>query len=664
MTWREQFSAEHPLVDVLRSHNVELIGEGNQKKAKCPFHEDENPSFSVNTKTGLWKCFSGCGKGGVLELMAKYDKKTPDEILEAWADKKGLRKKEDSEPPPPPVDWNACVESFTPDHCDKLAKWRGYRREFVAKLVEEKLIGLAEGSMAFPILAAGRVVGTHIRTKAGWIMRGKHNPWTIGWGHFEQVIIFESQWDAFAFMDATRWLEIPEFRATSSIVVTRGAGTAKHVRNTFPTRGKIIAWMQNDPVDDAGNSPAKGWLNDLVKTIGSVHACWPPKEHKDLNDWLKTGAVAAEIIDSMESSPVYRDPSLPTLKPSLDFGKMLRFDAKSDPDCLLGQRYLCKGGSAIWVGASGLGKSVLNIQSAITFALQEDLFGLEPKKPLRSVIFSAEDDEGDISETFQGVIKAFGITENDRRFEVIMNSVFIYQESELKGLPFIGYAEHCVRENKADLLWINPLLSYYTGNPSDPEKSGEFCGALSAMQFNTGVCTQLIHHTGKPKEADSTKHWSVDDYSYIGLGSSVWTNWARAIIVLQGLKVPHGTFVLRFAKRGNRTGIVDENFMRKREVYLEHANVGLCWVPSDFKPGEKDTGGRPEKARWNLIDERWPGEPLSNESWTKLCREVLSVSDKTARRVMSKWSGIHIIKDTNDLWVKSNGNGQNGQNPH
>jgi DNA primase len=29
----------------------------------CPFHEDTNPSLSVNPETNLWQCF-GCGMGG------------------------------------------------------------------------------------------------------------------------------------------------------------------------------------------------------------------------------------------------------------------------------------------------------------------------------------------------------------------------------------------------------------------------------------------------------------------------------------------------------------------------------------------------------------------------------------------------------------------------
>jgi len=37
----------------------------------CPFHEDHNPSFGVNLKTGAWECFAKCGKGGVIDYHMK-----------------------------------------------------------------------------------------------------------------------------------------------------------------------------------------------------------------------------------------------------------------------------------------------------------------------------------------------------------------------------------------------------------------------------------------------------------------------------------------------------------------------------------------------------------------------------------------------------------------
>lgn len=49
----------------LVEETVQLHRQGNRWIAACPFHEERTPSFVVNEKLGLWKCFgAGCGKGG------------------------------------------------------------------------------------------------------------------------------------------------------------------------------------------------------------------------------------------------------------------------------------------------------------------------------------------------------------------------------------------------------------------------------------------------------------------------------------------------------------------------------------------------------------------------------------------------------------------------
>ncbi len=47
------------------------VGRGNQAKGLCPFHSDNNPSFGVNLKTGLWTCYAGCGKGNASQFAEK-----------------------------------------------------------------------------------------------------------------------------------------------------------------------------------------------------------------------------------------------------------------------------------------------------------------------------------------------------------------------------------------------------------------------------------------------------------------------------------------------------------------------------------------------------------------------------------------------------------------
>ena len=51
---------------------VKKIG-GSEWQAKCPFHNDENPSLSINGSTGAYFCH-GCGKkGGFLHFYAKIN---------------------------------------------------------------------------------------------------------------------------------------------------------------------------------------------------------------------------------------------------------------------------------------------------------------------------------------------------------------------------------------------------------------------------------------------------------------------------------------------------------------------------------------------------------------------------------------------------------------
>lgn len=78
---RNEFIAANPIEAVLQAKGVKLIGHGNNPKAKCPFHEDKNPSFSVDIAKGVWNCHAGCGGGGVIDLLARFENTDPVEFL-------------------------------------------------------------------------------------------------------------------------------------------------------------------------------------------------------------------------------------------------------------------------------------------------------------------------------------------------------------------------------------------------------------------------------------------------------------------------------------------------------------------------------------------------------------------------------------------------------
>ena|SRR3990167_10748598 len=44
-------------------YDGQLKQTGRILQGKCPFHEDENPSFAIYPETNSWYCFA-CGEGG------------------------------------------------------------------------------------------------------------------------------------------------------------------------------------------------------------------------------------------------------------------------------------------------------------------------------------------------------------------------------------------------------------------------------------------------------------------------------------------------------------------------------------------------------------------------------------------------------------------------
>lgn len=69
--------------------------ENNHAIGLCPFHDDRNPSFSVDLTTGKWKCHStSCGKsGGLLAFSREVGERLPDEIYREFIDEIGLKPK-------------------------------------------------------------------------------------------------------------------------------------------------------------------------------------------------------------------------------------------------------------------------------------------------------------------------------------------------------------------------------------------------------------------------------------------------------------------------------------------------------------------------------------------------------------------------------------------
>lgn len=60
---------------ILAHYHIETNGSDTERRCRCPFHEDVNPSFSINIENGKFQCHAAsCGeKGNILDFVAAME---------------------------------------------------------------------------------------------------------------------------------------------------------------------------------------------------------------------------------------------------------------------------------------------------------------------------------------------------------------------------------------------------------------------------------------------------------------------------------------------------------------------------------------------------------------------------------------------------------------
>ena len=255
----------------------------------------------------------------------------------------------------------------------------------------------------------------------------------------------------------------------------------------------------------------------------------------------------------------------------MDFDALLSFERKDDPTTVLGNhRWLCKGGSLLIVGQSGTGKSSLMMQAAVHWCLGRDFFGIKPAKPLRAIVLQAENDAGDISEALQDVMAGAYIDATERL--QLRDGLAIYRDTVSTGTTFTKALRDLVVSHQADIVFVDPLLSFAGIDVSDQEQASKFLRHdLAPILLETGAVLVAMHHTGKPKSSSDKEGQTTADLAYAGLGSSEFTNWFREVAVLFRCQGEEPIYKFGLTKRRGRAGLKDHENQFKGEIYIRHA---------------------------------------------------------------------------------------------
>lgn len=366
-----------------------------------------------------------------------------------------------------------------------------------------------------------------------------------------------------------------------------------------------------DLLDQCGGIPYLAGLQDCVSSVVNLDSYLDiVLEKYRLRTIVQT---CSEIVDRVYdnegdiddlmfsvNSDLYRlidDQPVGGLTESASWSDLLEFDTEHDPNNVIGvrdgktTRYLCKGHGAWLIGPSGVGKSALLLQLGIGFAAGLSSWGIGVGRPLRVLVVQAENDKGDIAEMAKGIEAGLNIgafEQDGRHFDMVRENVKVISISGVIGQRFCGWLRKEIIAFRADLVLVDPLLSFAGIDVSRMDQASRFCREwLDPVLRETGAVLFSVHHTGKPpRERDRGGPQTIFDQAYSGIGSSELVNWARAIMLLQ----PAGdhAFRLVLAKRGKRAWATQPNGEVTQTLWLKHAGDGSIFWKQIDPPDESE----------------------------------------------------------------------------
>jgi hypothetical protein len=546
----------------------------------------------------------------------------------------------------PKIDWDSCLMDFTESKADEVCKARGYSPHFVDWLHEQEMIGIHKGCVAFPVHNdKGDVVRIHFKGRDHWEYHpkgGESTPLLVGAtiAHAAEVLAFESQWDAFAMLDKLG-AHLAENSNKYCAYVTRGASTNTNLGKH--AIAKLIACPQNDPPEKAskttGRTPAEEWL---FRIQGSKHKSTAfsvfdtPPQHKDANDWIRADKPTSDEVTRLVAGAVN-----PLLKGVIRGFSSFPTDIPKE-DVLIGEGLLRVGDIGDTHSGAGMGKSVIQAQTSMAYALGLPYLGIRPARPLKIIHFCGEDDEATIGQCREGFLaNSEAIT--GRRLSAkdllpLDNMVRTDFSREFTGDKFLARLEEMLNDEHADLILINPLLSFIGGDIVLTVSKFLREGLGPILQRHR--CAALIaHHTCKLNK-DS---WENMDFTYSGIGGGEVANIPRFILTLAPTKAK-GLMAVHVSKR-QTTGWKDESGRFMTHAYFRRTDdpTRPAWLPVGYEEAEEmiasragaSGGGREKKATFEHLVEVLAVGAMTRIALIESLRKACGCGETVAKTVIS-----------------------------
>ena len=349
---------------------------------------------------------------------------------------------------------------------------------------------------------------------------------------------------------------------------------------------------------------------------------------RSLDDWLE---------EMTERQMEKQAAKLPQLQNALS--------VKSDPNVqpLLISEYnkadiLTPGDAWLICASQGAGKSIMDVQQNIHFALGQTCFDLfKPTRPLKVLSILTEDSAKVFQRNRDSILKQLGHC--DRQL-LIDNYIVQTRELPVPGMDadFLEYLRLRVVAERPDLVVINPLNGIFSDNQDSKRINMMFRDRLPKLMLQYQFATLIYHHLPKYILHAHRHELSMGQKQNAGAGNQDLFNAVRINMTLMPANNANEYWELYLGKTHENWGLgYNEDNRRVDTLYLrrDFAPNYYWWLASKQELETKKQESADEYQKAHAADVQRIADLLTSHAdglTTKEIKNLLDINDKERKR--------------------------------
>jgi 5S rRNA maturation endonuclease (ribonuclease M5) len=471
------------------------ITERESSVVKCPFHDDRTASLSLNFRKGVWNCFAGCGKGGLVAFEEKIKGITHPEANERVREALNLNAGHSRETPEAIYTYRDAASK------EVFQKLRYPGKKFVIRRKTETGYENGLGNMEEkPLYGMENLV----RSNVVFVVEG------------------ERDCDTLTELLKTKPSASHAYAATCNF---DGAGKWRDAYSKYFS-GKMVFILADN--DEPGRKHAAMVAESVASYAYQVRIVELKglADKGDVSDYLEDHTIT-ELFEEIKATVPWKHG---VRGPARVFVPALEFMATrqgEDIDWMI-EGILERGANGVIVAEPKVGKSWIAIDLALSLAMGSDFLDYRVRMPVKTAILSREDNPGLTQWRMKHLMRGKHKPQNlDIDQTLMVNTRAQTQQFSLMNDIHLDEVCRSLESFRPEICFLDVFKVLHPVDENDNTEMHKVMERLSLIQSRVGCSMALVHHSRKAADGK-------DDIS-LALrmrGASAIAGWAEWIIGL------------------------------------------------------------------------------------------------------------------------------------